>query len=952
MNGGLITNVRLVKCPKCSRVLPELADVPVYRCGGCRAILQAKNRKTKIEDTKSVSSGSALAPTTDLGHTSDDIESSSPGQIGSHIPATGNSGDQSNYYPEKSPVTEIDGGNISNEHSVDNELLSNDEGNSGQNELQERGCDFKKGSKDEMEIARARARARRLYLSTNLPNELSSSGNQTPNGLDHTLDSPSSFNGSGSEKIYFNKRNSSTVDVDAIGTYAVQSKEAVQGSQENITHENATNNGSSGVDADELLINRKGRPIVATGGTHHRNASIPETGVYSGLDSVDERASSFSSPVSEELQSIGAQGSSPKEDASADEISYRDVIKSQTSEKAERSLKCSPNGYDTVNHAHELEVTAETDPSSELSYAVGQVFKSATTKSGHFYDGSISSYEDQDDQIYMQTLRDVNYVENVGRRSFHKNEVSGVTAMQQQAREFFSSETNNKTTQESLRSPVESGEPMRHQIRNQIGLGSGIYPAGAPFNTRGYENGGPSSAWLDGVRSNSSVYSADKLPYTEKERIELLKMVYELHDELSRAPTNTGNVDRRNLEQSRNGRQMAAPYPRREFMDEADLQSKYLRYPFTRSEQGTNWPRQQHPSWMHFSGEVTNHRHYDEYSCQHRQPTDHRFSAQIAPSACSVCSINAGPQRVHLHSGEQFYNPYSSSTSSPQRYLESEYPLRVRDVTYDDPRLMERYVEASLANSRISTDHVRQDEMKKLHVREKQLRIGRHIRPITGGAPFVTCYQCWSLLQLPADSFLFKRRFHELKCGSCSKILKFSLENRTHVVPYVNEYRAPSPSEIRGRSPVRNGTSHLNRGPHFHAIQTSCSDHEYGNSYCRSCSTTEGEQVFLAAPAHAGQAGNAGGKKTSPRGSSDILEGRKKRFSKQLFSKEKQRPMETPEIAANRTFNIENYSSESRQSKSRNGSPLHRLMGYSSISQVFRGPSKGASESFRNKSAR
>lgn len=32
--------VRLVRCPKCDNLLPELQDFSVYRCGGCGAVLQ------------------------------------------------------------------------------------------------------------------------------------------------------------------------------------------------------------------------------------------------------------------------------------------------------------------------------------------------------------------------------------------------------------------------------------------------------------------------------------------------------------------------------------------------------------------------------------------------------------------------------------------------------------------------------------------------------------------------------------------------------------------------------------------------------------------------------------------------------------------------------------------------------------------------------------------------
>ncbi|KAL1350402.1 hypothetical protein AAHE18_06G021500 [Arachis hypogaea] len=36
------TKVRLVRCPKCENLLPELADYSLYQCGGCGAVLRAK----------------------------------------------------------------------------------------------------------------------------------------------------------------------------------------------------------------------------------------------------------------------------------------------------------------------------------------------------------------------------------------------------------------------------------------------------------------------------------------------------------------------------------------------------------------------------------------------------------------------------------------------------------------------------------------------------------------------------------------------------------------------------------------------------------------------------------------------------------------------------------------------------------------------------------------------
>lgn len=38
-----IAKIRLVRCPKCLKLLPEMADVPMYQCGWCGVILRAKN---------------------------------------------------------------------------------------------------------------------------------------------------------------------------------------------------------------------------------------------------------------------------------------------------------------------------------------------------------------------------------------------------------------------------------------------------------------------------------------------------------------------------------------------------------------------------------------------------------------------------------------------------------------------------------------------------------------------------------------------------------------------------------------------------------------------------------------------------------------------------------------------------------------------------------------------
>ncbi|XP_042456728.1 uncharacterized protein LOC122041187 [Zingiber officinale] len=47
--GGGESKVRVVRCPNCQKLLPELADISLYRCGGCGATLQAKGPPPKLE---------------------------------------------------------------------------------------------------------------------------------------------------------------------------------------------------------------------------------------------------------------------------------------------------------------------------------------------------------------------------------------------------------------------------------------------------------------------------------------------------------------------------------------------------------------------------------------------------------------------------------------------------------------------------------------------------------------------------------------------------------------------------------------------------------------------------------------------------------------------------------------------------------------------------------------
>ncbi|XP_072976819.1 uncharacterized protein [Typha angustifolia] len=61
----------------------------------------------------------------------------------------------------------------------------------------------------------------------------------------------------------------------------------------------------------------------------------------------------------------------------------------------------------------------------------------------------------------------------------------------------------------------------------------------------------------------------------------------------------------------------------------------------------------------------------------------------------------------------------------------------------------------------------------------KRQVIKHHCRPISEGAPFVICYKCFNLLQIPVGALVSRRRLNKLQCGSCSEVLMLSFPAKT-----------------------------------------------------------------------------------------------------------------------------------------------------------------------------
>ncbi|TKY64048.1 Extra-large guanine nucleotide-binding protein 1 [Spatholobus suberectus] len=64
----------------------------------------------------------------------------------------------------------------------------------------------------------------------------------------------------------------------------------------------------------------------------------------------------------------------------------------------------------------------------------------------------------------------------------------------------------------------------------------------------------------------------------------------------------------------------------------------------------------------------------------------------------------------------------------------------------------------------------------------------RHCHPIAGGSPFITCHNCFELLQLPKKTLVMvKNHKQKMRCGACSSEIKIAVINKKLVISLHSE---------------------------------------------------------------------------------------------------------------------------------------------------------------------
>ncbi|XP_019184452.1 PREDICTED: protein ENHANCED DISEASE RESISTANCE 4-like [Ipomoea nil] len=733
------TKVRLVRCPKCRQILQEYAEIPVYKCGGCGTVLQAKKKKNE------------------------------------------------NACPELSTRETTHGSIERGENSLEKDISSLHQKPALSPPLDALQDENKQRNRDEYGDCNEEQRGER-----NFSDELQLKSRETsvpfslPRAREHV------------EQVDKEKL---PLDQNDRGACEIESPES-----------------SSSLARSSQFTERSHRDSKFSPGTGVNGGEGDNQNGSEGLNAVNSSRGNFSTELACDNIKTPSLGR-------AESISSESVVPHH--EHPENSDKEIAPGFDRISSTDSLKNLLLDDKRSQHTVTHRDMSKSPATRSYYAYDGSASSC-DGDDQVPNRFSQQLSG--NTGFISPDEFESDYAWTVNSMLRR------KSKAQHQDL-----NFAPVLPQMIQQLAGGSNWLESRRRFENRKSsramnETGSPSGYRQNVFHHRSDFNMSSTTTDREPDRTELLRMVYELEEQLHKTRLGNGNPFH----------DMNAPFSYNQFAPRANI--NYSRCP-SRCGQTSRLP---------FPG---GHLH---------------CSAQL-PRGCVHCN-NGQTAACFDHN---YCNAHHSSSSSPQHYTSSEYSLSVPETKSSEQR---------------HTDQ----EMKKLHLREKYAK-SRLVLPVASAAPIIACHYCSELLQMPSDFGLFNRRWHPVRCNACMKVLKFSVQNRIHIMPYLTETLTPPPSEI---DDIRNQAPGSHYCPRPESVYYS---DDSKPSFCQS----EAEASSNSSPIQPPGRSMLNRKVVSPA-----------RKMKSVMNEESE-------------SKLRNSNGTSESSPPRTAPALHRLMGYPSLSQVL-----------------
>lgn len=921
MTSQSISKIRLVKCPKCGKVLPELSNVPVYLCGGCDAVLQVKRSKNGANDPGLQIHEMDTSQKNEVQHDFEDMET------------------REEANEAEQPVNKIT-------ETDDTETKVSDEHQSGNMNYFRSGKESFEPNKEETADDQDKFLLKQINgdfkdekgsAGPNLADEVDSltelghceSGELSPISVDLCksqqnncqIEESSPVDEACDKKSKGFENNNGTDQVSPNGTDQVSpSNELTSHEIEDLSPETGT---SSEFDKDAICHyifgNLKKEKLSAVDPTNSvltpqkvsrestsaENLSPPhiekleqsqrreatEVEPITSKDTLETKESPVNQNLCNQVLPPNEIGCQELEDSSP-------VIMTRTESKGKNLLVVSPGGSvtkspvlseeNTISPDNEqvekpqLRETSKFDSASSEETFENIAFTNAasTHKSNHAYDGSESSLGETDDQDHDQYLRQLK-----GKST--EAELSQVNALPSSSYfDSFSRERNPYSRKgfihrrDQLHEPTGHGRPAKSRLQSEGDERLSRAHFHSRASTLGYKYGSSSNYVPKQVHSGKIANLPPMPEDAEEEKLKLKKMVLELQDQLNRSRIPKGY-----------DRQLKHVPPCYHASSEMERSRDLTQngYPNGCCHRET-FPNQCRFSHIPFSAEAEISRPQMGHSCLQYSPREWHCSAPISPHLyckpiqcaarlnCHHCNVHCPCSDFSTKGCEMMFNDDWGKHREKKNYGERNYALR------------------------------------------------RHVLPVKGGAPFVVCDQCSNLLQLPRDFLLFKKRYHRLRCSSCSYILKFSLHNGYRLEREADNESsdlapAPPPSEVSDLRDVNKGKK-MSYGSNCPHVDLVCFSDDYGPSICKSCSTeTEPQSVVIPYDVHRRESNL---KKISG-GSVD----HQNWGGNQPILKESQN------IYRDRISKAEKPSPVTERLQGRDVSPLHKLMGYNSAREVL-----------------
>ncbi|KAI3974883.1 hypothetical protein MKX01_004994 [Papaver californicum] len=358
-------------------------------------------------------------------------------------------------------------------------------------------------------------------------------------------------------------------------------------------------------------------------------------------------------------------------------------------------------------------------------------------------------------------------------------------------------------------------------VVNDVNFSDYSYPCEGPSNYQPGSSYGNGENHLDGVQ--------DRVEFLEQDRAELLRKLDELKEQLTKS-----------CEVSEKAKQRVPPphpYARQNnrFPNSGARSQQVLSQPFSADEHIRNPPYVSHihESVPMMHGHEMNMQNF--YSAHVNASNERRgYGDLFGPNVLGTAPnrqrreylhqssngyysgqfIDSDPELIspYPHNNTFFHQPecpcshcYNKNWLPPSQGLPMSFPIRRfaddpgNPAFYhlDEPRAYDPWVYNHRSTNPPLHSHNPHIQPRRKNDLDTQMggfardcvqrvplakRNGRHCLPIAGGAPFITCSNCFQLLPLPKKHLQMEKNRQQLRCGSCSSVMSISVEDKKLVI--------------------------------------------------------------------------------------------------------------------------------------------------------------------------